>query len=269
MMPLHFDWKFALTLVATLAGVLIPVWLWQADQSSKSIALRVVSTTELRPEGTAKLDGVQLSIDGKPIERPFLSVIELESTGTRPTQSSDFDSPIDILAKRPTVLLKAQVTRVVPEDLKPALVVGAEKLTLSPLLLNPGDQVQVTILTSGPWPEFAARSRIAGISSLTVENFDLSRMKRREWARLTTATLLLVLYMNLMADVFFAVRRRVFKPWHLAAALTACMGSVLLLKVPGSAGSQLSSTEWTVFAVASGMSLVLLLFRLPLRRSAA
>ncbi len=265
----QLDWKFVLPLVATVAGVLVPVWLWQTDLSAKSVALRVISATELRPEGTAKLDGIQLSVDGRPIERPFISVIELESTGSRPIQSSDFEAPIEVLVKAPATLLKAQITRVTPVDLKPLLTVGSDKVVVSPLLLNPGDQVQVTILTSGPTPEFGARSRIAGVSSLTIDNLDASRVQRREWARLITATLLLVLYMNLMMDVAFAVLRRTFKPWHFAAAITACLGGVLLAKTPGSAGPHLSPTEWTIFAIAGGLSLVLILFRLPFRRSAA
>lgn len=264
-MPFQFDWKFVLTLVAAVAGVLVPVLLWQADLSAKSISLRVISVSELRPQGAAKLDGIQLSLDGNPIERPFVSVIELKSTGNRPIQSSDFEAPIEVFAKAPVALLKAQVTRVEPVDLEPLLTVGSDKVVVSPLLLNPGDQIQVTILTSGSTPEFGARSRIAGVSSLVIDNLDPSRMQPREWLRLITGTLLLVLYGNLMMEFLFGVRRRIFQPWHLAGAITACMGGVLLAKVSGTAGLHFSSYEWNVFAVAGGISFVILWIRQPWR----
>jgi hypothetical protein len=268
-MHVQVDWKFVLTLAAAVAGVLIPVWLWQADLSSKAINLKVVSTAELRPENTAQLEGIQLLLDGQPVDRPFVSLVELKNTGSRPITTADFESPIELSVKLPAKLLKAQVTGTDPAGLRPTLQVNADAVSLSPLLLNSGDQVQITLLTTGPRPEFDARARVAGVSALQVTNFDPSRSERREWLRLVTATLLLVLYMNLVGDFVFSLRRRTFKPWHLASGLVACMGGVLLGRPSSPSGQFMSSSEFTMIGIAGVVSLLFLLLRMPARRGAA
>ena len=59
-MPLTLDLKFVVSLLATLAGVLVPVWLWQSDLASRSIEVKIVSIADLHPSNAPKLNGIQI-----------------------------------------------------------------------------------------------------------------------------------------------------------------------------------------------------------------
>lgn len=48
-MLFRIDWKFLLTLLVTVASAVVPVWLWQADLSSKALTLTIKSAANLQP----------------------------------------------------------------------------------------------------------------------------------------------------------------------------------------------------------------------------
>ncbi|VVP27462.1 hypothetical protein PS858_04138 [Pseudomonas fluorescens] len=163
------DWKFFVTLIATIAGVVIPVYLWQADFSSRSIGLRLLSTSALQP--AANIQDLQIFLNGKKIESPYLSSFELINTGSKPVLSADFESPIEILPTGGAKLVSAQVTTTVPDNIPVKISFDDQRIAIAPILLNPKDTVSFSVITSGEQPFFEPRARIAGINSITLEDF--------------------------------------------------------------------------------------------------
>jgi hypothetical protein len=57
----RLDWKFFIMLILTAGGLIVPIWLWQYDLSSKALTLTIKSTAELQPQGVALSDGIEIS----------------------------------------------------------------------------------------------------------------------------------------------------------------------------------------------------------------
>lgn len=226
----RLDWKFLLTIIITIAGVAVPVWLWQLDISSKALTLTVKSTADLQPQGIAELDGIQILVDGKPLSTPIVSVLELSNSGSRPVLASDFEGPIQISATLPASIAKAQQMPSTPPSLMPALALTEGVVLLQPVLLNPGDVVRFTLVTANGKPHFSARARIAGVSDVSVSDATIGRETRRYWLGRGVATLLLALYMvNTVESAFAVARHRRLKLFSFATGLITLSGALLIL----------------------------------------
>ena len=187
------DWKFLLTIIATVAGVAVPVLLWRADLDSRSLHFRLVSQTSLRPDGKSQLAGLQISIDGVNLESPYLSVLELSNSGSKPIIGSDFESPIELRVNAESKVVRANVTATNPKNLEAKIETSLASIKIMPLLLNPNDSITVAIITSGAIPEFASSARIAGIHAVPVVDATKEPLKRREiWFLLSFGMALLI-----------------------------------------------------------------------------
>lgn len=156
-------------LLVTLASVIVPWWLWHADQTSHSLHFQLVSQTSLQPDETDTLSGLKLSLDGVDLQAPYLSVFELINDGSKPVTTSDFESPIELSTSSDSIIARAQVTKAIPKDLKAELVTDKQSIKIKPLLLNPKDALTLAVITSGKRPQFSTRARIAGITSVPLE----------------------------------------------------------------------------------------------------
>ena len=173
-----FDWKFLVIMLATIAGVLVPVWLWQGDLSARSLSVRLVSSVALQPAGTTSIPDLIVSIDGVKIQSPFLSTLELSNDGSKPIPASDFESPIELSAGQNTKVVRARISFAEPKDVKAELVTSSESIKVRPLLLNSMDTLTIVVITSGGPPIFIPRARIAGISKIKYED---TTTKRSNW----------------------------------------------------------------------------------------
>ena len=226
----RLDWKFFLTLIIAIASVAVPVWLWQIDLSSKALTLTVKSIAELQTQGISDLDGVQVLVDGKPLASPFVSVLELSNSGSRPIVASDFEGPVRISAALPSAIAKARQTSSTPASLVPALTLYEGAVLVQPLLLNPGDVVRFTLVSANGKPQYSARGRIAGVSDVAVSDATIGHETLRYWLGRVVATLLLSLYMaNMFEFTWAGLRRRTFLPWSFAKGLITSFGGALIL----------------------------------------
>ena len=164
----RFDWKFWAVLVATLAGILAPVWLWRADLEARSLHVRKLSQTSLHPLDSSKALDLRVSVGGSELQDPYLSVFELANDRARPIPATDFESPFEITSNNKAQIIRASVTKVMPADLAPSVSLEGGVLKLKPMLLNPGDSITIAVLTTNEEPSFTPRARIAGIRSVSI-----------------------------------------------------------------------------------------------------
>lgn len=167
-MKMRFDWKFWITLLITFASVVVPIWLWQADISSRSIHFKKISQTSLQPPDTAKALDLKMSVDNAELPAPYLTVFELINDGARPISSSDFESPIEIVSTNAAVIVRTSINEKNPLDLAPIITLDNGLIRIKPMLLNVGDSVTIAVLTTGGEPKFLSRARIAGVQSVPI-----------------------------------------------------------------------------------------------------
>jgi hypothetical protein len=165
---MKLKWKRLLSLGVAVAGILVPLLLWQADRETRSLELRLVSETALQPEMPKGMSGLQIVLGNNAIKSPSLSVLELRNDGSVPIVRDSFEEPLEIVVQNDSQLIRVQVTGKNPTDLSPKVTVTSKAIRLEPLLLNAGDSITIAVLAAKRSPVFAARSRIAGIRRVTV-----------------------------------------------------------------------------------------------------
>ena len=167
-MTIRFDWKFWVALLATLAGVLVPVWLWRADLSSRSLHFRQLSQTSLHPPESDKVPDLTISVGGVELAKPYLTVLELVNDGVKPVPTADFESSLELVVQEGTSIARARVTETKPTDLAASVEWQNQSVKIKPLLINPGDSLTLAVITGGEAPNFRTRARIAGIQSVPI-----------------------------------------------------------------------------------------------------
>ena len=166
---MELDWKFLLALLITLAGVAVPVWLWQADQSSKTLSVKLATRIALLPKEQESIPGMEMSVDGSRLEKPYLVVFEIRNDGSKPISAADFESPVQIELNSETSFVHANVTGRIPKDIETRLLSTPKVVSLKPTLLNPGDIVSITVVTSGAPPDFNVKARVVGVPNVALK----------------------------------------------------------------------------------------------------
>lgn len=158
------------TLLVTVVGIVVPIWIWRADLTSKALEFRVVSQASLEPAKSGDIKGLQITLDSAPLDRPYLTVVELLNDGLKPIPSSEFEGPVEVRLSGVTKVVRAQLVSSKPKSLEAELTFTENSVAVAPLLLNPEDKLTISILTSGGIPSFSPRARIAGIAEIKIDN---------------------------------------------------------------------------------------------------
>lgn len=194
-MEIRFDWKFWVMLVIALASAAIPVWIWQADLTAKALQVNVMSITPLVKSIDSKLE-LKVSQGSVELKNPVLSVVEVLNSGGRPIVASDFESPLSVGLGNDAVVRTAALGSAQPSELEPSIDFAGSAVRIKPLLLNPGDRFEISILSDGAAPAFIAHARIAGITSVGVQlTASTTKAKRRAWIQGFAAIPVFVCYM--------------------------------------------------------------------------
>ncbi len=257
-MRLFGDWKFAATLVVAIAGVIVPVWLWQADLSSKSLAITLTTRVSLQPTEKESLQGLEVSVDGKRIENPYLVVFEIANDGSKPILASDFESPLDIRLASDTYFVRSRITNRAPKDIDTDISAEKTRISLKPALLNPKDSVTVTIVTAGVAPVFETRARVAGIPSISIAD---NTVKKRNTARLiflAVAAVLLAAASSVAYDGAFSasgifLRQRAAAFVAFVSALPSVVALMALLEELEIAGFWYIMLYYTLMLIPAGI----------------
>lgn len=160
----NWDWKFVATTVIAIAALVLP----QIDLSSRSLTVRLLSSSALQP--ALNIQNLQISLNGQNVESPYVSTIELANTGSKPITSADFDGALKILLSNDAKLVSAEITSTTPKNIPVQVSTSAGTMAISPFLSNPKDSVTIAAITSGTRPEFEVRARVVGVNEVAFED---------------------------------------------------------------------------------------------------
>lgn len=163
----NIDWKFFSMLFVAIAA-LYPAWLPYIQSPEKDILIRQISQTALQPNVTKdKTLGLEITVDGALVKDPYFTVLEIENTGRQPILSKDFEGELQLYINKNKTILRAEVTKVKPEELIPVLSFDEKMIQLDPILLNPNDSITLSIISANGAPVFKPSARIVGVQSIT------------------------------------------------------------------------------------------------------
>lgn len=166
------DWKFLLTFSVTIIGIVVPL-VWQSDLSSKGMELRLNSSTSLEP--ASQISDLQLVLDGKRLDSPYSSSLDLINTGSKAVLSSDFDKPIEIVLEDGARIITARITATSPSEMPVEISTTEHVVRIAPHLSNSGDSISLNIITSGKKPAYGVRARIAGVPHVNYADLTLPK----------------------------------------------------------------------------------------------
>lgn len=178
-MPKLLNWS-SLTFIATILGIAVPIWLWQADLNAKSLSFQLASQVPLTTETAGAIKGLEVLVDGVKIKSPTLSVVTLVNNGKKPLPAVDFEAPLELRVLDNSSIVRAEVTSTQPKDIEAKITWNKQALQFVPILLNPGETITISLLSEGERPTFSTRARVVGVSS--VEFLD-NTQKAPVWPR--------------------------------------------------------------------------------------
>lgn len=252
-----FDWKYVITILVALAGVGVPVFLWQADQA-RSLRLDVISQTALSPVAPTALLGLKLTLDGSEVSEARLTVMEIVNNGNRPIVAIDFEAPVEITSKPPGKIVRMDLGEVSPSDLKPSFSLKDGQIFMQPFLMNSGDKARISIITSGGEPQFNVRGRIAGIKTIEFNSEALKKRPMKFWVEAATGVLLFSAYIaSLFAFLDSWKEKRLDLRLLALAAICAVANTFLTMNIKDSYGwsiFELMGIEFTIALLLLGVS---------------
>jgi hypothetical protein len=163
------EFRWTSTDVGTWTAVLIGIiavsiaWLaYRSQRGRKGLEYIVLSIQRLvDPRVAQDLDVV---FDGRPVDDPSLTVLRMVSTGDKGIPSETFESPLRVTLVGASRVVHASVSAKRPSDLPVALTTDSNHASIDPLLLNPGDFIEVLVLADGQPTRVALDARIADVT---------------------------------------------------------------------------------------------------------
>jgi len=165
--------------LAVITGVIVPIIIflitpfWSSIfTDGKTLTYQVLEKKKVSELAADDFVGsrIQLSYDGKDIRQGTFIVVAVENSGKAPIQKRDFNSDIFIDIKGGSVLF-AQVVDTQPVNIPVEISGRADKVAISPLLMNSGDKITVKIFSDSDIRIDSVYARILGVPEiLKVEN---------------------------------------------------------------------------------------------------
>lgn len=166
---IRLDWKFALTSLLAIIGVLVPVFIWNADFTAQSLTVRLFSSSALELPADSKIHDLQILVNGSKIESPHIYSLAIINSGSKPIPSASFETPLEVRTLNDSKLITAQMIGSEPADIPAKILIEDNKLKILPFLSNSQDQINITVVSSGPL-DLAVQARIAGVRDVVYED---------------------------------------------------------------------------------------------------
>jgi len=140
-------WQFVGAIVAFLALVLSLV-IASIQRRRKRLAYQILTDTPFFTVQEEVKGRVQMLLDGAPVEDPSLIVLRVMNRGNMPIRVANFQRPLSFTFGDKAEVIAAEVIRQRPANLTAAVTFENGKVTLTPLLLNGGDSLDIKCLVS-------------------------------------------------------------------------------------------------------------------------
>jgi hypothetical protein len=152
--------RWLVTIAIAVTGAIVPLLLPLLDAKTKKLAYDVTST-QLVP-GTLLKNKLQFAIDDRRLDAVEITTVTIMNTGNVAIARADFDQDMLIHMPKESELLLAHVSATHPKILATELVNDATQVRIKPVLLNPRDFIQLSLLST------SSSSRSASSESNTI-----------------------------------------------------------------------------------------------------
>ncbi|MGI2195741.1 hypothetical protein ACRN91_09080 [Shewanella baltica] len=155
-----------ISLIVAILGVVVPIG-WDYYSSQKGISLTLMSQSQIISANT-NVDGLEISYKGTRLSSLTRLTFLIENTGNKPILESDVVSPIRITISDSINILDTIVDSKIPSNLDFLVTKDNQDAIMKFSLLNPGDQIFISLLVDSSVVDFSATARIAGVRGINV-----------------------------------------------------------------------------------------------------
>lgn len=146
-------------------GIVSPIaWDWWSKQSQ--LVVETVSSISVIGHSQS-LKNLEFTYNGKKIAELQRLNVTIKNAGRTPIAKEDIVVPLT-LTLRAGEVLEANIVRQVPTNLGGTIAVSKNSISIFFSLLNPNDEVEIEILTSGKFLGYVANARIKNIESVAL-----------------------------------------------------------------------------------------------------
>jgi hypothetical protein len=146
----------------TAIALVLTYLTYRNRHGKKRLEYVVTTSTQLLPGPLVK--DLQVSHKGSVVENPSLTIVRIVNTGDQPIKASDFESNLTVKFDGVHELASATWTATRPPDLRPEIEIdGGRVVHIKPTLINPGDMLQLQVLSAGEAGELRFGGRVAAL----------------------------------------------------------------------------------------------------------
>ena len=142
----------------TIAAIVVSFAIYHWQRQRRALTYHVKSAYPLLKTAEELQGRLSVQVDGVVVRNVDVMFVEVQNSGNHPISRSDFDVPFAIIS--------AVVDAEEPDNLGVALEVAEEKVTLQPVLLNPGDKFTLKLLLSNNSEKYAVLGRVVGVREI-------------------------------------------------------------------------------------------------------
>ncbi len=161
-------WQFIGTIIGIIA-IIVSLVLYQMSQPIKRLQVEILSNSPVMSVNADISREIKILYKDKPVQTLSLILLRFENTGNQPIRESDYSEPIRI-----SISPKGEIGEVTVQETKPKgidfgpTISASNQIDLAKVLLNPGDQAVLKVLTVNNDGTLNVEARIAGISNIEI-----------------------------------------------------------------------------------------------------
>ena len=210
-------WSTAVSIAIAVLGIASPIF-WERYQSRTALELQHLGTTTLASTSQG-LEKLAILYDSKHIPNLSKDSFALVNSGRRSIRGEDIFSNPAVTFGEQTQVLELLLEGTFPRGIQcsPSIDGSRRRVEIGFPLLNPGDRIEFSVLTTGLSPEFGASARIAGVGELAITDRTRDPMG---WVRRIRASVYLVFgFTCLCLAVVVVAVISLGSEWHLEQLL--------------------------------------------------
>ena len=154
------------TIIGTMVGM-IALIAFYSEVRSREITVFYGECTPIINDSVSPNTKFAITYNGEMVASPYITPITIRSTGSDDIPSRDIEGELTVQFDCANVL-DAYIARLAPDNIEAALIVSEGGISISHGLLNPGDIIQLEIITPELCRPVNARARIARVGSIPI-----------------------------------------------------------------------------------------------------
>lgn len=168
-------WQFIGALSA-LVAIVIAIVIFLKERAKKAVTFQIISFLPFLTISEEEKGDFRVLYKGREVRDLFLVSLQVTNTGNVPITFNDYEKPISFIFGESSRIFSAEVVNTQPKTLPHELSIEGNRVTLSPILLNSGDTIEIKCLvTSLKKNTIVAGGRIVGVKEIVEKRVNTYR----------------------------------------------------------------------------------------------